>query len=75
MTDTDKPVDTTVDPTQRSRGQDADTEQNQDERGEAVRQFDHHMDGSGDKPTFPTPDPEDVTPADSTDPKTTTRGE
>ena len=84
MTDTDKPaasrsadsepVDTTVDPTQKTRGMDADTEQNADERGEAIRQFDDHMDSAGDEQKLPTPDAEDVT-ADRTDPKTTQRSE
>ncbi|NIL78592.1 hypothetical protein RhoFasB10_04770 [Rhodococcus sp. B10] len=74
MTDTDKPVDTTVDPAEKSRGTDADTGQDVGERGEAIREFDDHLDGAGDKPSFPTPDPEDVT-DHPTDPKTTTRSE
>ncbi|SNT03816.1 autophagy-related protein 2 [Rhodococcoides kyotonense] len=74
MTDTDKPVDTTVDPTEKSRGTDADTGQSADERGEAIHEFDDHLDGSGDTPSLPTPDPEDVTDT-PTDPKTTTRTE
>lgn len=74
MTDTDKPVDTTVDPAEHSRGQDADTEQTSGERSEAVREFDDHNDGSGDDNTLPTPDPDEVTDS-PTDPKTTTRTE
>lgn len=74
MTDTDKPVDTTVDPTEKTRGQDADTGQSANERGRAIEEFDEHIDGSGDSPTFPTPDPDDVTDT-PTDPKTTTRTE
>ena len=84
MTDTDKPaasqsadsepVDTTVDPTQKTRGMDAATEQNAYERGEAIRQFDDHMDSAGDEQKLPTPDAEDVT-ADKTDPKATQRSE
>lgn len=66
MTDTDKPasestsaepVDTTVDPAQKTRGMDADTGQNADERGAAIRQFDDHMDSAGDDQQLPTPDP------------------
>lgn len=74
MSDTDKPVDTTVDPTEKTAGTDADSGQSAEERGEAVREFDDHMDGSGDEPALPTPDPEDVSHTDS-DPKTTTRSE
>lgn len=74
MSETDKPVDTTVDPTEKSAGLDADGAQSAAERGEAVREFDDHLDGSGDKQTFPTPDAADVTDTE-TDPKTTTRTE
>ncbi|WP_072804891.1 autophagy-related protein 2 [Rhodococcoides yunnanense] len=74
MTDTDKPVDTTVDPTEKSRGLGADTEQNAAERDEAIGEFDDHLDGSGDTPSLPTPDADDVTDT-PTDPKTTTRTE
>ncbi len=74
MSDTDKPVDTTVDPTEKSRGMDADTEQNGDERVEAIREFDDHIGGSGDEPNLPTPDPDDFG-NDKTDPKTTQRSE
>lgn len=74
MTDTDKPVDTTVDPNEKSRGRDADTHQNADERDEAIDEFDHHMDGSGDESSLPTPEADDVTDT-PTDPKTTTRTE
>lgn len=78
MSDTDKPVDTTVDPTEFSRGSDADTGQNQEERGEAIREFDDHMDGSGDSPSLPTPDDVAENPevnGKPKDPKTTTRTE
>ncbi len=74
MTDTDKPVDTTVDPSEKSRGTEADTGQSSSERGEAIEEFDEHLGGAGDKPSLPTPDPEDVTDTE-TDPKTTTRTE
>ncbi|AYJ51560.1 autophagy-related protein 2 [Rhodococcus sp. P1Y] len=74
MTDTDKPVDTTVDPREKSRGEDADTGQSPDERGEAIEEFDGHLDGSGEESSLPTPAPEDVTDT-PTDPKTTTRTE
>lgn len=74
MSDTDKPVDTTVDPTEKTRGSDADTGQNDDERGEAIREFDDHMGGSGDKPNLPTPDPDNFG-NDKTDSKTTQRSE
>ncbi|MDJ0394724.1 autophagy-related protein 2 [Rhodococcus sp. G-MC3] len=74
MTDTDKPVDTTIDPTEKSKGMGADTHQSAGERGEAQREFDDHMDGSGDDQALPTPDPEDVTDT-PTDPKTTSRTE
>lgn len=74
MSETDKPVDTTVDPTEKTRGSDADSGQKPEERSEAVREFASHLDGSGDEPSLPTPDPEDVTDT-PTDPKTTTRTE
>ena len=74
MSDTDKPVDTTVDPTEKTRGTDADEHQSAGERNEALKEFDDHLDGSGDEPSLPTPDPDDVTDTPS-DPKTTTRTE
>lgn len=74
MSETDKPVDSTVDPTEKTRGTDADSEQTAKERGEAVEEFDAHLGGSGDEPSLPTPDPDDVTDT-PTDPKTTTRTE
>ncbi|KZF09815.1 MAG: autophagy-related protein 2 [Rhodococcus sp. (in: high G+C Gram-positive bacteria)] len=74
MTDTDKPVDTTVDPTEKTRGTDADTAQSSDERSEAIAEFDGHLDGAGDSQSLPTPDPEDVG-NEPSDPKTITRSE
>lgn len=74
MSDTDEPVDTTVDPTEKTRGMGADTEQNGEERGEAIREFDDHMDSSGDDPNLPTPDPDTIG-SDKSDPKTTQRSE
>lgn len=74
MSETDKPVDTTVDPAEKTRGVDADTEQSSDERGEAIREFDDHMDSSGDKPSLPTPG-SDQFGESKTDPKTTQRSE
>ena len=74
MSETDKPVDTTVDPTEKSQGLDADTEQNSAERDEAIAEFDGHLDGAGEEPSLPTPDPDDVG-ATPTDPKTITRSE
>lgn len=73
MTDTSKPVDTTVDPSKHSKGEDADQDQTGEERTEAVDEFDGHLDGSGEKPSLPTPAPTEV--ADQTDEKTVTRSE
>lgn len=66
-------VDTTVDPAQHSRGTDADHDQTGDERAEAVDEFDGHLDGSGEQPSLPTPEPTDV--ADQSEEKTVTRSE
>ncbi|MGF0311624.1 autophagy-related protein 2 [Rhodococcus sp. IEGM1428] len=72
MTD-NKAVDTTVDPAQHSKGVDADLDQTGAERDEAVDEFDGHLDGSGDEPSLPTPEPTHV--ADKFDEKTVTRSE
>lgn len=74
MTDTDKPVDSTVDPREKTAGTDADNEQSAGERTEAIKEFDGHLDGSGDEPSLPTPDPDDVA-AEPSDSKTITRSE
>ena len=66
-------VDTTVDPAQHSQGVDADHDQTGEERAEAVDEFDGHLDGSGDNPSLPTPEPTDV--ADQSEEKTVTRSE
>lgn len=72
MTDNEA-VDSTVDPAQHSKGVDADRDQTDAERDEAIDEFDGHLDGSGEEPSLPTPEPTHV--ADKSDEKTVTRSE
>ncbi|MDI9894076.1 MULTISPECIES: autophagy-related protein 2 [Nocardiaceae] len=73
MTDSEDAVDTTVDPAKHSKGVDADLDQTDAERDEAIDEFDGHLDGSGEKPSLPTPEPTHV--ADKSGEKTVTRSE
>ena len=72
MTDNEA-VDTTVDPAEHTKGVDADQDQTDDERAEAIDEFDGHLDGSGEESELPTPEPTEV--ADKSDEKTVTRSE